>query len=39
MHGDGFFRTGLQNTSGMEEPALITPISGSAAAVFMLKRG
>jgi len=39
MHGHGFFRTSLQNTSGIEEPALITPISGSAAAVFMLKRG
>jgi hypothetical protein len=38
MHGDGFFRTGLQNSSGMEELALIAPISGSAAAVFMLKR-
>jgi hypothetical protein len=39
MHGDGFFRTGLQNTSGMQEPALFTSISGSAAPVFMLKRG
>jgi hypothetical protein len=39
MHGDGFFRTDLQSTPGMDKPALITPITGSAAAVFMLKRG